>query len=131
MPNPFLEKSNQSIMSAKLLIKQHLYSSTVSRAYYSSLQYIFHVLIEKLGKTHTDIANAPRTGTHAQAQYLLELELVHKNKQDYKWFQKRFPEFKEERVKADYFDKMFDPSSSQDAINLAESINNTLNKNFK
>jgi|GEM_PF-1819595 len=131
MTKPFLEKSNQSMMSAKSLIKQHLYSSTVSRAYYSSLQYIFHVLIEKLGKSHNDINKAPRTGTHAQAQYLLELALVSKDKNDYKWFQTKFPEFKEDRVKADYHDHLFDAGSGQDAINTAESIINILKKNFR
>ena len=130
MNKPFLEKSTQSMMSAKFLIKQHLYSDTVSRAYYSSLQYIFHVLIEKLGKTHDEINKAPRTGTHAQAQYLLELALCSKNPRDYKWFQEKFPEFKEERVKADYFQNTFDSNSSGEAINTAESIINIMKKQF-
>ena len=131
MTKPLLEKSNQSMLAAKLLVREGNHSSTVSRAYYSCFQYILHILIEKLGHTHAYIKTMPRDGIHSQAQYLLELTLVSKvgtDKSDYRWFQRKLPEFKQERVKADYYADGQD--KGHEAINFANSIINTLKKYY-
>ncbi len=130
---PFLEKSKQSMLIAEMLIKQNHYSSTVNRAYYSCLQYILHILHEKLGHTQEDLNKTPRNGTHSQAQYLLEMSLVRKvgsNKKDYKWLQEKFPEFKQDRVIADYYSDALNQEKGYGAINTAHSIINTLKKYY-
>ncbi|MEJ7682252.1 MAG: hypothetical protein WKG06_31265 [Segetibacter sp.] len=121
------------MLAAEMLIKHSHYSSTVNRAYYSCLQYILHILFEKLGYTHADLSKTPRDGTHSQAQYLLEMSLVRKvgsNKSDYKWFQEKFPEFKQDRVIADYYSDALNQEKGYNAINTATSIMNTLKKYY-
>lgn len=133
MIKPLLEKSNQSMLVAEMLIKQHHYSSTVTRAYYSCFQYILHILIEKLGHTHDHLRTLPRDGIHSQAQYLLESTLVQKvgpDKRDYKWFQKTLPEFKKQRVLADYHGDPLNSDSGYDAIRISKEIMNTLRKYY-
>ena len=130
MIKPLLEKSKQSMITAELLVKQSLYSSTVNRAYYSCLQFILHILIEKLGHSQEDINKAPGSGTHSKAQYLLGLTLVKKNKSDYRWFQEKFPAFKQDRVIADYHPDPLDLNFGYEAITKAKAIINTLNKHY-
>src|SRR5687768_3391985 len=130
MSKPLLEKSKQSMMIAESLVKQHYYSATVNRAYYSCFQFILHILIEKLGHSHENLDEMPRTGTHSQAQYLLELTLIKKDKKDYKWFQQKLPEFKQVRVIADYYGDAQSQSIGYEAINTANAIINTLKKHY-
>ena len=130
MIKPLLEKSNQSMLTAETLLKQNFYPATVNRAYYSCLQFILHILFEKLGHTHEYLNTMPRTGTHSQAQYLLEMTLVGYSKADYKWFQEKLPEFKQERVIADYHGDPLNQSKGYEAINTAKSIINTLKKYY-
>jgi len=130
MPTPLLEKSKQSMMAAEMLIKEHNFSSTVSRAYYSCFQYILHILFEKLGYNHDDLKAQPRTGTHSQAQYLLESTLYQKNRKDYKWFQEKLPAFKQDRVIADYYGEALNRDFAHDAINKANAIINTLKQYY-
>lgn len=130
MTKPLLEKSMQSMLTAEMLIREQHYSSTVNRAYFACLQYILHILIEKLGHTYQDLKNQPRNGTHSQAQYLLEMTLVSKDKKDYKWFQEKFPAFKEDRVLADYYGDALNQDFGYQAINKANSIINVLKKHY-
>ena len=135
MTPPLLEKSTQSMLIAKMLVK-HNYSSSINRAYYSCLQYILHILEEKLKHTREEIMNQPSSGTHGKAQYLLESSLVSRVKQktgnyrEYKWFQEQFPALKQERVKADYYGDALNPDRGYAAIRTAEDIINTLRKYY-
>lgn len=131
MTKPLLEKSIQSMLTAKLLLQNNHYPSTVNRAYYSCLQFILHILIEKLGHTHEYIDSMPGSGTHGKAQYLLSLTLIKKDKDDYKWFQAKFPAFKKGRVIADYHSAPLDQGIGHDAINTANLIIDTLKKYYK
>jgi uncharacterized protein (UPF0332 family) len=132
MVKPLLEKSKQSMLAAELLVKQQYYAGTVNRAYYSCLQFILHILLEKLAQTRETLEDQPRTGTHSKAQYLLESTLVlrDKSKKDYKSFQEKFPAFKQERVLADYHEAAFTQERAYQAISMAQSIMNTLNKHY-
>lgn len=130
MTKPLLEKSNQSMLIAESLLKQSFYPATVNRAYYSCLQYILHILIEKQGHTYDHLKTMPRTGTHSQAQYLLEQTLVSHDKKDYKWFQEKLPAFKQERVIADYYGDPLNQTKGYEAIAIAKAIINTLKKHY-
>ena len=137
MIKPYLEKSTQSMSAAQLLIKEHLPASTVNRAYYACVQYILHVLVDKLNHTWDDIQKQPGSSTHSKAQYLLEHYLYQKckdnkeNYKDYKWFQQKFPEIKLERNKADYQPDVISPDEGHKAITKADTLMNVMVKYFK
>jgi len=121
------------MLTAEMLVKQNFYSPSVNRAYYSCFQYILYILLEKLGHTHEYIKTMPRNGIHSQAQYLLELTLINKvgnDKTDYKWFQEKFPAFKQQRVIADYYGDALNQDKGYEAIRTAHSIINTLKKYY-
>lgn len=129
-----LEKSTQSLNAAKLLANQSLYPSTVNRAYYACVQYIMHILIEKLKydriKFYADVRNS-KDGTHGWASKLMETELIKKNPQDFKWFQKEIKEFKKLRVLADYHEDEISSDDGRYSITRASTIIDTMKNNFK
>jgi len=130
----FLEKSNQSLDSAKYLVKQQYYSSTVNRSYYACFQFLMHILFEKLKKDQAEFYNEVLqrpNGTHTWASKLIGNELARQNIEDYKWFQRVLPEFREKRVKADYYPAVISPDEGELSITRAESIINMLKVNFK
>lgn len=130
----FLEKSTQSLNSAKFLVNHQYYSSTVNRSYYACFQFIMHVLFIKLKKDQTEFYTEVlqrQNGTHTWASKLIGNELAQKNMTDYKWFQRALPEIREKRVKADYYDTIISHEEGALAITQAESIINLLKQNFK
>ena len=130
----FLEKSIQSLDSAKFLVKQQYYSSTVNRSYYACFQYLMHILFEKLKKDQAEFYNEVLhrpNGTHTWASKLIGNELAKKDMEDYKWFQRVIPEFREQRVEADYYPTIISPDQGNQSINKAETIINLLKKHFK
>ena len=131
----FLEKSNQSLNSAQILVKNNFYPSTVNRAYYGCIQYLLHILFEKLQydkvKFYQDV-RTQKDGTHGWASKLIEIEMAKKpDKSDYKWFQVKIKEFKKERVAADYYIDIVGQERGVNSINTAKTIINVINKNFK
>ncbi|MEO6404542.1 MAG: HEPN domain-containing protein [Ferruginibacter sp.] len=130
----FSEKSIQSLDSARYLVKQHFYSSTVNRAYYACFQYIMYVLIKKLNRDekmfHIEAKNSPN-GTHTWACKVIGIDLAKKSYNDYKWFQKEIVELREKRVLADYHSAVITPEEGNVSITKAESIINVLKGNFK
>ena len=134
MPS-FSEKSTFSLESAKLLVKNNYYSSTVNRSYYACFQYIMHVLFEKIkldqAQFYIDVRNG-RNGTHTWASKLIVLELAKKpDKKDYKWLQAQLPDFRELRENADYFPAEMSQELGIESISKAESIMRVLSQNFK
>ncbi len=131
----FLEKATQSLESAKCLVKQSYYSSTVNRSYYACLQYILHVLFEKIKMDQTgfeqDLKQKQHIGTHSYATKIIGNELARKDISDYKWFQKQFPELKEKRITADYHSVVISADEGNASILRAETIINLLKKHFK
>ncbi len=128
-----LEKSNQSLLSAKSLVQQNYYSSTVNRSYYACFQYLLYVLFTKLKKDqdefYQEVRNRPN-GTHTWASKLISIELAKKDMDDYKWFQRHLPELREKRVDADYFQTVIGQTDGYKAIAEAENIITILKKNF-
>ena len=130
----FLEKANQSLESAKCLAKQHYYASTVNRSYYACFQYIMHVLFVKLKKNQDEFYQEVRqrpNGTHSWASKLIGNELAGKDKDDYRWFQSHIPQFRELRVKADYYPTIVSQDQGVGSIAEAENVMRLLIKHFK
>lgn len=117
-------------MLAETLIKQHYYSASVNRAYYSCLQFMLHILIEKLGHTYGDINKIQRTGTHAKAQHLLGMTLARKDNIGHKWIENRMRDFKDYRVTADYRGDPLNQDIGYEVIRTATAIINILKKNY-
>jgi uncharacterized protein (UPF0332 family) len=130
----FLEKSTQSLSSAKLMVKESYYSSTVNRSYYACFQYLLHVLFVKLNKDQKEYYQEVRTGkngSHTWAAKLVSISLAKLNMDDYKWFQKHLPELRAKREDADYFPVIISQSDGHEAISKAENLIGVLRKNFK
>lgn len=134
MHKNFSQKSTESFAAARLLMDNHHHSSSINRSYYSFFQFLMFVLYTKLKidpKEFDSQLKQTNSGSHTWASKLISFELAKRNQQDYKWFQRTLPELKDKRVRADYFE---DVQSSSDSINsnqMAESLINMLNKNFK
>lgn len=128
------EKANQSLDSARILFRQNYYSSTVNRSYYAAFQYILHIVFSKLNKDPKEFYNEvqnSKNGTHTWASKLVSIELYKKDKDDYKWFQRELPAFRQARVIADYYPDVITQVSGNDSISKAEAMFNLLKKHFK
>jgi uncharacterized protein (UPF0332 family) len=133
MTSIFYDKHKESISAAELLKNSH-YSSTVNRAYYGCIQYLLDILFTRLKVKPEDFYNQRvqnREGTHGWASKLIEIELAHVDRVEFKWYQKTFPEFQKLREKADYEDKAISQSESVGSISTANSIINCVNQNIK
>ncbi|RAJ04074.1 HEPN domain-containing protein [Chitinophaga skermanii] len=127
----FKEKANQNLISAKLLIDKHIYCSSVHCSFYYCLQNLLHVLFTKKKYDKAQfIADTKNnnTGTHLQASKLIGIEIAKVNMEDYKWYQKHFPELKKLREKADYSDEFIAQEEVHEALNKAQSIATLVNK---
>jgi uncharacterized protein (UPF0332 family) len=130
----FLEKSEQSLESANILVKQSFHSSTVNRAYYACIQFLMHTLFTKLkydkNQFYVDVRNSS-DGTHGWASKLIGIELAKIDMDDFKWFQRTIKEFKKVRVQADYHETVISHQQGYDSITTAKTVINTVKKNFK
>jgi len=131
----FLEKSEQSVASARLLFDNHYYPSTVNRSYYACLRRMMHILFGQLKVSHgtfqQDVQRKISGGTHVVAAKLIGLALARTNKRDYEWFQRAFPELKQKRIHADYYPGVVSQEDGNDAMRQAISIIRILKSNFK
>lgn len=132
----FLEKSTQSLNSADALIKQQYYSSTVNRAYYGYLQYIMHILFEKLKQDkeqfYRDVQWGKDGGTHVRASNLI-CTIVYNNltHKEYKWFQNTIKELKKKRKIADYYDSVITSDDGYQSISWAKDLISCVKQNVK
>lgn len=129
----FLEKSDQNRIAAKMLREQNLHASSVNRYFYSYLQYLFHILANKLKKSKEDLEEfqKDREGSHRFALRMVGDELASKNIKDYKWLQRVDKELKALRVDSDYFEIAILSTHSYDAENKSQTLINCLKVNFK
>lgn len=131
----FLDKSQINIHAAEVLQKNHNYFvSSIHCSYYACIQHMLHIVFNKLNVTKQQFDTEKRNnkdGTHGWASKRIEIELAHIDRQEFKWFQKAFPELKQLREDADYSENIAGIDSSRDALNKANEIIRTLNKHFK
>lgn len=125
-----LEKSNQNSICADLLMTKKHYNAAVSRAYYSSLQYVMYILRNKLNVSASDLSPEDNASTHIKAQRLLNPYLEAKDEEAYKFFQQAFLGLKKQRVEADYKETDFNEITSNKAVTTAVRIKNTLERVF-
>lgn len=70
-----------------------------------------------------------REGTHGWASKLIEIELAHIDRDAFKWYQRKFPEFQKLREKADYTNTIVTQEEAFDALSRADSIINCIHSN--
>lgn len=78
---------------------------------------------EKKGQLHT--------GTHGCAIKLIGYDLIKKNRDAYKTFQKHIPALKKLREEADYSIKPIPQDESQMALNASDMIKRLLEQNYR
>ncbi len=118
-------------MAAELLFKHTYYNSSVNRSYYACIQNFLEIIFKRLNVDRAQFDSDARnnsTGTHGWAYKLVSSALVSVDKSDYKWVQKKFPELKKLREKADYQDAIISQEASYNAISLAKAIISTTSK---
>jgi uncharacterized protein (UPF0332 family) len=131
-----LEKSKQSIASAKILLTRNYYSSSVNRSYYGCLQYMLYVIFDKLKKDKQEFyseVQSKSNGTHGWASKLISIDLIKvvKDRDDYKWFQENIKSLKKKRIEADYFSDVISQEDGEKSIKRAEALITILVKSFK
>lgn len=130
----YRDKSHFNREAANLCLKNNLYAPSVHCSYYSCIQYMFYILFEKLKITKEEFSrqkNLYGKKTHTLAIKLVGQDLINKERNDYKSFQKLIPELKELREKSDYENIVINQDEGYKAMNHSDSIKNILTKNYK
>jgi hypothetical protein len=129
----FLEKSKQNLNAGDILIRSGFPNSSIHCSYYAAVQYMFHLIFTKFGKTKDEFnaeLNYHKKGTHVWAEKLVCDELEKISFQEYKWFKKNFPEFKDIRVKSDYTEELIDKEKGIEALEKSRLLIETLKSNL-
>ncbi len=127
----FKDKSLFNIKAADLLLKNAYFAPSVHCSYYSCVQFILHILFDKQQKDPVEFESEKRgrkDGTHGHAIFLMGLQLIKKDYQSYKTFQRLIPELKKLREQSDYKPILINHEMGYDALRKAETINNLLVK---
>lgn len=131
----FQGKSTVYLQSASVLKDKHqYYDASIQCSYYCCVQFMLYIVFEKLDISKEQFEADRRNnkdGTHGWASKLIGFEIIKKDKNEYKWFQKEFPELKALRENAAYSDVFSNIDKSEDAYKKADQIVNTLKKLFK
>lgn len=128
------DKSHYNRQAAELCLKNSLYAPSIHCSYYSCIQYMLYVLFEKLKMSKDEFEkrkNSFGSGTHSSAIKLIGIDLIKKEKKDYKTFQKLVPELKLLREESDYENVGISQDQGWTAMNNSDSIKNILTKNYK
>ena len=125
----FKDKSSFNIKSADLLLRNSYFAPSIHCSYYSCIQYMLYILFDKQKIDRGEFASERRVrkgGTHGYAIYLIELQLLKKDRQSYKTFQQLITELKFLREQSDYEPIVINQGTGYDAYNKAQTITNLL-----
>jgi len=128
MPTSFLEKSKESLESARFLIEEGKNNSSIHCAYYSCIQVIRHVLLHVHKKTEARIKAESRAFPGGSHEYLIDCIVQDLNKKGYntvKLYANLYL-LKRMRTEADYFDIIVIPVNSKRAFRVADMTRNEL-----
>lgn len=130
-----IAKSKENLTSAQLLIDNDCHNSSVHCSYYSSVQLMIHLLLNKFGytpdKLETD-SKRENKGSHIFAKNFLYQKMKDNNEifkaRD---FFREIGELKNKREKADYQEAIINPDLSGNALEQANKVNTILTKVFE
>lgn len=128
-------KSEENLSSAKILIANECFNSSVHCSYYSSVQLMIHLLLNRFDFTQEKLASSAKSenkGSHVYAKNFLFKKMAEMDKR-FKAidFNRLVGELKNKREQADYHEVEVDSDFSQNAITQAESVNKILTEVFE
>ncbi len=120
--------------SARFLIDNGLFSSSVHCSYYSNVQLIMHIFLVSFGWTRNEIERNRRHGSFDEKGFhnwiereirdsLYEKEVSNEYKQ---YILRTLPQLKSLRVKADYDDILIDEIKSNNALSMSKQLTDIL-----
>ncbi|OAV66105.1 hypothetical protein Barb4_03036 [Bacteroidales bacterium Barb4] len=128
-------KSEILIDAAKLLHDKNWYPAVAHGAYYCCYQLSKHIWLHKMGKSQQDLdrlCNASKSGSHEVLINEVRNYIRESNKANcdshMRDYNSQILQLKKLRVKADYYDEVFDSSESNNAILLSDKIITILKK---
>lgn len=128
----FADKSQQSLTSAEMLLKNNFYPSSVNRSYYAFHQFVLHILFNKLkndkAEFETDVLH--QGGTNKLAWNKVSIEFIKRNRDDYRWMQSKVQELKLARVNADYTETVIHQEDAHNVYGITNSMINSLKRTF-
>ena len=125
-------KSEINRLAADLLQKQSFYPSVIHCAYYSCIQLMKHLMLNKLGKTEIDIVNEVRNSTNGTHEVMINSIIMYLklSNKDWKTFNTNINQLKRLRVSADYENIEIDSTKGSQSISLTDLIIKHLNSNI-
>jgi uncharacterized protein (UPF0332 family) len=134
MTKILVQKSDENITSAKLLIDNKHYASSVHCSYYSCVQLMIYLLIHKYNLDRAQIealAKGENKGSHIFAKNYIYNKMKDSGiRFDARTFYTTTGELKNKREHADYHETIISEAFSIAALNEAGEINKILRKNF-
>lgn len=125
-----LRKSTQNISAADLLIKQGYYATSVHCSYYSVYQTMAYILQYILGERDAKAWGDPE-GSHNNTINRIFQAALGRDKKKARELHKYISNLKNNRVTADYYDIIIDPTFSKEAYKSAGMILATLSEIFE
>ena len=130
-----INKSKENQTSAQLLINNNHYASSVHCSYYSSVQIMLHILLNKFNFTPEKLEAESKmkfTGSHVFAKNFLLNKMKEKNERfKARDFNNYIGELKNKREKADYQEEIINTELSQEALEQSKKINAILTNVFE
>ncbi|TDQ06243.1 hypothetical protein [Pedobacter metabolipauper] len=123
------QKSEMNYASAGHLQKLTYYCSVVHCSYYSSVQLMKHILLNKIGKTEAEIKSESSSTSGGSHVYMINETFNYlklKNNKDLALFYNNINNLKKLRVEADYGEITIDHDKGKSSIHLSDEINKIL-----
>tara|TARA_R110000803_G_scaffold204936_1_gene271277 strand:- start:878 stop:1282 length:405 start_codon:yes stop_codon:yes gene_type:complete len=130
-----IQKSNFNIDSAKHLIENNCYASSVHCSYYASFQYMKHKLKLCQNTTYTDIDIACKNHIGGSHVYVINGILNNLKPKlglkDFTTIKRRINDLKQFRLDSDYYNIQILIDEASKSLKFSEEIIQTLNANIK
>ena len=127
----YKNKSEINLESADLLHDNNQYPAVAHCAYYSCYQFMMHIWLYKMNKTHQDLdilCNQTTAGSHVILINQIRNFLKQTNQEDSRQFNTLINQLKRSRHESDYSEKNIDYPTSQGIIDTSKDTHKLLKK---
>lgn len=132
--NILLDKSKENLYSAQILIDNNCFASSVHCSYYSSVQVMLHLLLNKFNYTQKTLeaeARRVNNGSHVFAKNKLVSKMGDSNRLKAVDFNRVIGKLKNQREQADYQEEVINDPFSKKALEQANQVNGILKEVFE
>ncbi len=122
--NVLKEKSKFNTDAADLLIKNYLYAPSIHCSYYSCLQFMKHIILNKLGINPVNYASDNGFGSdrsHETFRDIIIKDLKNRQKREWREFNTQFGQLKSSRIQSDYDEIEINEPVARTSKNLSDS----------